>query len=334
MKSDFAAMADVHPSSFLPRPFIEVAAAVLIRSDGTFLLTQRPPGKVYAGYWEFPGGKIEAGEAPAHALQRELHEELGIDVERATPWISRVYTYPHGTVRLHFFRVWRWRGEPHGREGQDVAWERIGAHAVAPMLPANEPILRALALPAEYAISNAAEVGEAAFVAGLERRLAEGLRLVQLREKSLPSQRLIPLARRVVELVREVDGIMLVNGDERFARDVGAHGLHLPAAQLAVIAARPAFDYVAASVHTQDELRRAEQLGLDFAVLGPVRSTLTHPNAAPLGWNGFERIAAHAALPVFAIGGLARRDLDDAWRYGAHGVAMIRGAWLSAVEGG
>src|SRR5262249_36996900 len=84
---------------------IEGAAAVLERADGSFLLAQRPAGKVYAGYWEFPGGKIEAGEAPDAALARELHEELGIDVASAYPWITRVYTYPHGTVRLRFFRV-------------------------------------------------------------------------------------------------------------------------------------------------------------------------------------------------------------------------------------
>src|SRR5918994_6473274 len=97
---------------------IEVAAAVLQRPDGSFLLAQRPPGKVYAGYWEFPGGKVEPGEPAAAALARELHEELGIDVECAYPWLTRVFTYPHATVRLNFFRVTRWRGEPHPREDQ------------------------------------------------------------------------------------------------------------------------------------------------------------------------------------------------------------------------
>jgi 8-oxo-dGTP diphosphatase len=306
---------------------IDVAAAVLIRPDGSFLLTQRPPGKVYAGYWEFPGGKIEPGEAPVHALHRELHEELGIDIDSAAPWISRVYVYPHGTVRLNFFRVWQWRGEPQGREGQAVAWQRSGASNVAPMLPANEPILRALALPTTYAISNAADVGEAIFLAALERALADGLRLVQLREKALPRTRLLPLAMRVAALVRASGGIALVNGDERLAREIEAHGVHLTAAQLAACGNRPAFDYVGASVHSPDELRRAEQLELDFAVLGPVGSTPTHAGAATLGWENFAKIAANATIPLFAIGGVERSDMRRACAHGAHGIAMIRGAW-------
>src|SRR5207253_9676517 len=99
---------------------IEVAAAVIQRPDGRFLLAQRPPGKVYAGYWEFPGGKLEPGEPPAQALARELHEELGIGVACAYPWITRVFTYPHATVRLNFFRVTSWAGEPQPREDQAI----------------------------------------------------------------------------------------------------------------------------------------------------------------------------------------------------------------------
>lgn len=298
-----------------------------MRADGRFLLAQRPAGKVYGGYWEFPGGKLEPGEPPAEALARELHEELGLDVERATPWITRVYAYPHGTVRLRFFRVRRWRGEPHGREGQAFSWQRLEAITVAPMLPANAPVLRALGLPTEYALSNAGEVGDEAFVAALGRRLAQGLRLVQLRERTMPRERLAPLAATVVSMVRGAGGIVLVNADEALAREAGAHGVHLTAARLAAIDARPAFEWVGASVHTSAELRRAERLGVDLAVLGPVHPTPTHSGALPLGWDGFERIARDAAIPVFAIGGLAATDLERAWTHGAHGVAMIRGAW-------
>jgi len=306
---------------------IDVAAAILSRPDGAVLLAQRPPGKVYPGYWEFPGGKLEAGEAPAEALARELHEELGVDIEHPAPWITRVYAYAHGTVRLHFFRVRRWSGEPHGREGQAFSWQRVSAPTVAPLLPANEPVFRALALPAEYAISNAAEVGEEAFLAALRRRLAAELRLVQLREKALPRDRLARLAREVVRVVRDAGGIVLVNGDEVLARESGAHGVHLTAAQLAAAPARPALRYVGASIHTVGELRKAEALELDFAVLGPLAATPTHPQAATLGWDGFERIARDASIPVFAIGGLGHDDLERAWAHGAHGVAMIRGAW-------
>src|SRR5688500_19110962 len=106
---------------------IEVAAAVLQRPDGAFLLAQRPAGKVYAGYWEFPGGKIEPDEQAPAALARELHEELGIDIGRAYPWLTRVYPYPHGTVRLPFFKIFHWRNEPHPREDQAISWQEPGA---------------------------------------------------------------------------------------------------------------------------------------------------------------------------------------------------------------
>jgi 8-oxo-dGTP diphosphatase len=125
----------------------EVAAAVIERPDGTFLLACRPEGKPYPGYWEFPGGKIEPGEDPRAALDRELEEELGIRVREATPWIERVYAYTHATVRLHFFRVTAWEGEPRPLEDQAISWQPVEAPDVSPMLPANAPVLAALALP-------------------------------------------------------------------------------------------------------------------------------------------------------------------------------------------
>jgi 8-oxo-dGTP diphosphatase len=306
---------------------IDVAVAILIGADGRALLAQRPTGKVYGGWWEFPGGKIEPGEATAHALARELHEELGVEVERAYPWITRVFTYPHAHVRLHFFRVLAWRGAPHGREGQAFAWQDLRALTVGPVLPANGPVLKSLALPTEYAISNAAEVGEARFLAALEARLAAGLRLVQLREKALPRDRLAALARRVVATAGRYGAIVLVNGDAALAREVSAHGVHLTARQLADAAARPALEWVGASCHSAAELRSAEALGADFAVLGPVAATPAHPGVPTLGWDGFEASAREAAIPVFALGGMRRIDRERAWSCSAHGVAMIRGAW-------
>jgi mutator protein MutT len=130
----------------MSRELVEVAAAVIERPDGSFLMASRPAGKVYAGWWEFPGGKVEAGETARQALDRELREELGIEVEQAWPWLNRTYNYPHADVMLRFFRVTRWRGEPHPHEGQSFAWTRAEAPAVSsPILPANGPILKACA---------------------------------------------------------------------------------------------------------------------------------------------------------------------------------------------
>ena len=126
------------------RALVEVAVGVLIRPDGDFLLTSRPPGKVYQGYWEFPGGKQESGETVEQALQRELHEELGIVIGPATPWKEATVDYPHALVRLNFCKVYQWRGELQMREGQSFSWQRLPVQ-VAPVLPGTLPVLQWLA---------------------------------------------------------------------------------------------------------------------------------------------------------------------------------------------
>ena len=295
---------------------IEVAAAVLQRPDGSFLLARRPAGKVYAGYWEFPGGKVEPGEPAAQALARELHEELGIEIGESFPWLTRVFTYPHGTVRLNFFRVHDWKGEPHPREQQAIAWQAPGAPSASPMLPANAPVLASLALPVEYAVTDASARGIAQMLAVLEARLRSGLRLLQVREPGLPPQEREAFARQAIELAHRYGCKVLTK-----APFPGADGVHYPAAQLAKLTERPA-GLAAASCHDREELERAMALELDFVVLGPVRD-----KAPALGWARFAEIARGATLPVYAIGGLVPADLPDAWRAGAHGIAMIRGAW-------
>ena len=304
---------------------VEVVAAVIERADGAFLLAQRPVGKVYAGWWEFPGGKVDGGESVEAALARELHEELGIDVSHALPWITRVFVYPHATVRLNFFRVVEWAGEPHPKEGQAIRWQRIDAPIAEPMLPANAPVLRSLALPLEYAITDAQTLGTEGMLARVERRLQRGLRLIQVRDKALPDR--VEFARSVVALAHRYGARVLVNGDEQAARSAGADGVHWSAALLGRAAARPEGLLCGASCHSSAELERAVALECDFAVLGPVRGTTTHPGMPTLDWDGFARIARGAPMPVFAIGGVRSFDLGEARRNGAHGLAMIRGSW-------
>jgi 8-oxo-dGTP diphosphatase len=299
---------------------VDVAAAVIERPDGSFLLAQRPPGKVYAGWWEFPGGKVEPGERAAHALARELHEELGIDVRTAYPWIVRMHVYEHATVRLHFFRVPEWSGEPQGRENQRLAWQRLDAPMMTPMLPANAPVLASLALPAAYAVTDATGMGREAALSRLALRLRGGLKLVQLRDKALAGR--LEFAAEVIRLAHQYGARVLLNGGPDLA-----DGVHFTSRQLMALETRPACGLAAASCHTRAELEHAMHLGLDFAVLGPVKSTVSHPGAIPLGWDGFAALAAGAGIPVYAIGGMRPDDLPAARAAGAHGIAMISGAW-------
>lgn len=307
---------------------VDVAAAVVQRQDGSFLLAQRPPGKVYAGYWEFPGGKIEPGETPAAALKRELEEELGVIAVRIYPWLTRVYAYPHATVRLHFQRVVQWLGEPQSREAQAFAWQFPARLDVGPMLPANAVILKALQLPAQYAITNATVVGEKVALARLESALSRGLKLVQVREKGYDPAMLERFAREVVSRCRRHGAMVMVNGETALAAAVAANGVHLTAKKLMEMANRPHLPWCAASCHDRREIEQAETLGLDFIVVGPVKATPSHPGARPLGWQHFHSLAADVSIPVYALGGMRVGDLDEAWRHGAHGVAMLSGAWL------
>ncbi|MEW9897008.1 Nudix family hydrolase [Chitinivorax sp. PXF-14] len=307
---------------------VDVVAGVLRQPDGSFFLASRPEGKVYAGYWEFPGGKVEPGEARADALTRELREELGIEVEHATPWLTQVFTYPHAKVCLNFFLVHRWRGEPHPHEGQQFAWQRAGVLDVSPVLPANTPIFRALALPELYAITNAQEWGAAPLLARLEAALERGLRLIQVREKSWPREQQLAFAREVVARARPFGAKVLINGDVTLAHEAGVDGVHLSSGALLAAGERPDLPWVGASCHDLRELEQVARLGLDYALLGPAQPTASHPGQPALGWEAFRALHAHGwPFPIYALGGLAPGDLATAQAHGAHGIAMLRQAW-------
>jgi 8-oxo-dGTP diphosphatase len=304
-----------------------VAAGILIRPDDQFLLGSRPDGKPYAGWWEFPGGKLEAGETPRQALDRELHEEMGITVTAAQPWLVQTFTYPHATVRLNFFKVTSWTGEPHPHEGQAFVWQTPGATTAEPILPANTPILRGLELPTTLAFSNVAELGEAEWLARLDTKLVGGLRWLVLREPQLSAAHYATLAAKTLALAHRHGARVLLHGAVPLAGELGADGVHLSAAGLMQAEQRPK-GWCGASVHTVAELTKAAELGVDYAVLGSIKPTLTHPGGAWLGWSGFTELVGQGwPFPVYGIGGLVEADLVDAAKAGAQGVAMLRAAW-------
>lgn len=310
-----------------PKPLVNVAVAVVQRSDGRVLLAERPKGKASAGFWEFPGGKFDAGERVEQALARELHEEVGVELDRAHPWMTYEHAYPDKRVRLHFFRVLAWHGEPHGREGQRIAWEDPLAPRVGPLLPANERVLNALALPQVCAFTQAGRYGVAEFLRRLEQALARGLRLILVRETGLAPAQLVQFARRVVALARRYGATVLVSDDEMLARKAGADGVHTTGGRLARCRARPQTALWSVSCHDRQEIARAAELGADFVVLSPVLPTAAHPERQALGWEAFHSTVRDCPVPVYALGGMRLDMLPTAVVHGAHGIALMSGMW-------
>ena len=313
---------------------IDVAAGLILRPDGQLLLGQRPEGKPWSGWWELPGGKLEPGETVLQALARELQEELGIRVTEARPWVTYVHAYPHTTVRLAFCHVTGWEGEPTGLENQSLRWvDPAHAGEVGDLLPATLPPLRWLQLPTRYGIS-AIGTPEAlpAWLERLDRALADGLELVQWREPGWPegadAASLHAALQLTLKRCRAAGARVLVNSVHPRAWWIEADGVHLRAADAAALSERPALGdgaLVGVSAHDNAEVVHARTLGADFAVLGPVLPTASHPGQPAIGRDGFVQHNRDAGLPVYALGGQSAATLRDAQQHGAHGIAGIRG---------
>ena len=313
----------------MPAPRIHVVAGALLDASGRVLVARRPGGAHLAGLWEFPGGKLMPGEPREAGLARELAEELGIRVLSAHPLIRVEHSYPDRDVVLDVWRVESFTGEPHGREGQRIEWRDVHELDPAEFPPADVPVLAALRLPPRYLVTPEPHGDWGGFLDRLAVRVGEGFELVQLRAKSLDEPALVELARRAAEICRRGGAELLVNADPATARRCGAGGVHLTARRLEGFRAGQGagLPLAGASCHDARDLERARAAGCDFAVLGPVRATPTHPGAPALGWNGFEDLARGAGLPVFAIGGLGEDDVEAARRSGGQGVAAIRAFW-------
>ncbi len=313
-----------------------VVAGVITDPRGRILLARRTEGRDLAGLWEFPGGKVEPGETPEAALARELHEELGIEAVAGDAVIDVPQRYPDKRLRLDVRHVAAWRGTPKGHEGQALAWVAPEKLARYSMPPADRPVVAALTQPDRYLVTP--EPGgdggrdDAAWLASLAAALAAGIRRVQFRVHSGDEARRRALLAQAIDLANAHGAQLLVNGDVALAKAFGI-GLHLRASQLREYAERPLPPGItlAASCHDIDELRLAEAIGCDFAVVGAVAATPTHPGQTGIGWQGFAGLREHASLPLYAIGGLSVADIATSRRHGAQGIAAIRGLWPAAT---
>lgn len=311
---------------------VHVAAAVIRRADGQILLAKRADQQHQGGLWEFPGGKVEAGESVIAALHRELQEELGIGVSAARPLIKVRHDYADKQVLLDVWEVSGFSGEPHGAEGQPLAWVSPRQLPEYEFPAANQPIVQAARLPAQYLITPD-ELERKVLLQGIQTAVANGVRLIQLRAPNMYVPEYRDLAVDVVGLCAGKAQLML-KGPLEWLGDLPAAGWHLTAQQLRKYADKgrpfPAGRWLAASCHNAEELALAQQMGVDFVTLSPLQPTQTHPDAVPLGWDAAAQLIEGLNMPVYLLGGVVASDTERAWQLGAQGVAGIRAFWPMA----
>jgi 8-oxo-dGTP diphosphatase len=351
------------PNIAVERQPLLVMVGIIRDAAGRVLISQRPPQVDHGGLWEFPGGKVEAGEVPEMALARELAEELGIQVVSSQPLRLVRHVYPTQTVLLDVRRITAYSGIPHGREGQPLDWVQPDALNPAVFPAADRPIIAALRLPQLLQIIDDKSPLAPLFQRGeliqmvelkIQRRelksppLSKGAPkspplkkggwgdlsigswdhlLIQFRAHDRADVEYNQLARQLFTHCEQHGVRLLLNRAPDRVAEVPRHGLHLTSHLLMKLTERPsaAAELIGASCHNAAQLARAERLGLDYALLSPVQPTASHPDATPLGWVQFAELVAAVTLPVYALGGLTPADVPTALAHGAHGIAGIRG---------
>ncbi|MDT3313139.1 Nudix family hydrolase [Pseudomonas sp. rhizo66] len=312
---------------------VHVAAAVIRDDSGKILIARRADTQHQGGLWEFPGGKVEADESVETALARELNEELGIVVGAARPLIKVRHDYPDKQVLLDVWEVSAFTGEPHGAEGQPLAWVTTKELASYEFPAANQPIVAAARLPAEYLITPE-DLEAPVLLRGIQKAIAGGIKLIQLRAPNGYDPKYRDLAVDAAGLCAGKAQLM-IKGPFEWLGDFPSAGWHITSAQLRKYAAAgrplPAERWLAASCHNAEELALAEQMGVDFVTLSPVQPTLTHPDAQPLGWEQASTLIEGFSKPVFLLGGVGPAEREKAWSSGAQGVAGIRAFWPDSL---
>ncbi len=320
---------------------VHVAVGVIENAQGQVLIAQRAASQHMGGLWEFPGGKVEAGESLLQALARELREELAIEVHRAEPLIRIPHHYRDKTVELDVWRVTHFEGDPKGAEGQPLMWcprAELNQYAFP---AANKAIVNALTLPAEVVVTGPAqslEDGLARLHCLLERKPA----MIYLRKAEWCES--AEAYRQALNVCLAAGANVMVTGeydiqeaiDQSSACANANLGLHLSSHRLKAVVeggllAREPYRWVSAACHNPQELNWAKSIDVDFAFLSPLASTASHPEVPPLGVAEFARLVRAAGLPVYALGGVSPAGAPWVQSLGAQGVAGIRAFWPQSL---
>ncbi|QKI88726.1 Nudix family hydrolase [Thiomicrorhabdus xiamenensis] len=311
----------------MQKTFLDIAVGVL-RCENEICLSLRQKHQSHADHWEFPGGKVEAGESIEQALKREFIEELGVETDNWEPLIEIPWHYEKVSVRLHVYQSYDFDGTPHGKEGQLVRWFNQTELKALTFPEANQGILSALELGDRYAISGKFSDVED-FSAKLAKVLNDGIKLIQLRAKGLDEAEVVKLAQENIDAIHQAGAKLMLNGTPEMLGQTQADGIQLASNQLFAYDARPIAQdkLLGASTHNQEEVEQALKIGADFILLSPVLPTATHPDMEALGWDVFREMVKAIPVPVFALGGMKAERLNQGKQNGAQGIAAISEFW-------
>lgn len=308
---------------------LEVVAAVIDDGNGRYLLAKRPPGKYLGGYWEFAGGKVEANESYFEAIVRECREELGIEILAAQPFCQVIHSYPEKKVKLNVLKVLSYRGEPVGKEGQELVWAGLSDFSNYAMPAANIGIVSRLNLPENYIITPKLELKE-----DLIKQLyyyENNYKNIAVRIRQPDCS--IDVYKQFLDAIREegFDKRFLCVQDRLELFELyPTFGFHFTEKQLEQsylgVSPLPLYRegcFVFASIHSAAMCKKAIDMGVSAVTYSPVLTTDSHVGAKPLGWSVFEELASSEFIPVYALGGLECSDMQKVKQHSGYGLAGI-----------
>lgn len=332
---------------------IDVAVAAIVNSNHEVLISRRHKDTHQGGLWEFPGGKVDAGELIEQALKREIKEELAVDIKQARRLITLQHEYDDRTVKLQVYKV---NAEDNGffaspaaehlsakvgAEGQALKWQAIQTLDSDEFPAADSSIITALKLPNVYLITGDF-ISLDDFTTRLQAAINHGITMIQLRLKSQQLEQNRLLLEKVLQcclvLCEQHDVCLMLNIPQALAEQVATLignnnvGFHFDSRRLQSLSSEELVAYrqnrwLSVSCHNHADIQKSARLGIDFMVLSPVQKTASHPDAEPLGWEAFSNYVSTSRLPVYALGGLDEGQLETAWLHGAQGIAGIGFCW-------
>lgn len=301
---------------------IRVALGVLYNQVGEILITKRQDHQFMGGFWELPGGKIKTNESAEVAITRELKEELGIEIDALSLHQTMVYDYADRTVSLRIYTIGQFKNTPFGQEGQKIAWAAVKDLCNYQLLPTMKGFISSITLPNQYWITPPLNQQNVRWVDKFEQKLAQGIRLIQLRSKIKLDNLFI---QELSNKCQQNNVKLLLNTSNKTFNEAHGDGWHITTNELLKLAARPCTQnkLLGVSTHNLEQALKAQAIGADFVVISPICATPTHPDTVPLGWAAGKQVVDTLNIPVYFLGGMGLNNLDKALRFGAQGIAGV-----------